>query len=129
MGPTRANRQVVDGWSHGISGSVVREDELVHVEHVWGTVITIKIVRTKNRQDHASAAVDACVRFFLEVDQTFSTFKPTTEVTLFRAGLGRPGQQSDEFEQVMRSCRELRALTRGAFDPWAVPGGFTPRAT
>ena len=126
LGPARTNHEVIDGWSHGISGSVIREDELVHVEHAWGTVITIKIVGIKDCQDHAIAAVNACTRWFVEVDQTFSTFNPTTEVALFRAGLERPGHQSDQFEEVMRACRELRTVTHGAFDPWAVPGGYDP---
>ena len=126
MGPTRTSREVIDGWSHGVSGSVVHEDELVHVEHVWGTVITIKIVGTQERQDHAIAAVDACRKLFVEIDQTFSTFKPTTEVSLYRAGLQRPGQQTDDFEDVLQACRELRSVTQGAFDPWAVPGGYDP---
>jgi thiamine biosynthesis lipoprotein len=126
LGAARTNRDVIDGWAHGVSGSVVREDHVVHVEHIWGTVITIKIVGTQDRQDHAMAAVSACRELFAEVDQTFSTFKPTTEVTLYRAGLERPGGQSDEFEEVRHACLELRTLTHGAFDPWAVPGGYDP---
>ncbi len=49
-----------------------------------------------------------------------------TEVSLFRAGLERTGQQSEEFEEVMLACRELCSLTDGAFDPWSVPGGYDP---
>ena len=26
----------------------------------------------------------------------------------------------------MAACRDLRAVTHGAFDPWAVPGGYDP---
>ncbi len=41
MGSARTSLEVVDGWAHGVSGSVVREDRVVHVEHIWGTAITI----------------------------------------------------------------------------------------
>jgi thiamine biosynthesis lipoprotein len=126
MEPARTNREVVDGWAHGVSGMTVHEDRVVHVEHIWGTVITLNIVGTHGREDHAIAAVDVCRELFIEVDRTFSTFKPTSEVALYRAGLERLGQQSEEFELVMRACQELRVLTRGVFDPWSVPGGYDP---
>ncbi len=126
MRRARTSTEVVDGWAHGISGSVVREDQVVHVEHIWGTAITINLSGTHGRADQALAAIDGCREFFVEVDETFSTYKPMTEVSLFRAGLERPGQQSAEFEEVMRACRELRSLTQGAFDPWSVPGGYDP---
>ncbi|MCZ3388095.1 MAG: FAD:protein FMN transferase [Actinomycetia bacterium] len=126
MGPSRNDGEVLDGWAHGASGSVVRGGHLVHVEHIWGTVITINVSGTEGREDHALCAINRCREFFVLVDQTFSTYKPTTEVALYRAGLQRPGQQSDDFEEVMLACCEVRELTEGAFDPWAVPGGYDP---
>ena len=126
MGTSRSDSEVLDGWSHGISGSVVREDHVVHVEHIWGTAITINLSGTDGRQDQARSAINKCRVFFAAVDQTFSTYRPTTEVALYRAGLERPGQQSDDFEEVMLACRGVCELTKGAFDPWAVPGGYDP---
>ena len=64
--------------------------------------------------------------FFADIDETFSTFKPLSEVTFYRSGLERVGRQSREFEHVMSTCRRIRTLTRGAFDPWCVPGGDDP---
>jgi thiamine biosynthesis lipoprotein len=124
--PARTNDEVSHEWAHGVSGSVVRENHVVHVEHIWGTVITIKIVGTQGREDQAIQAVGACQAFFTDVDEKFSTFMPMTEVALYRAGLERPGQQSEDFQHVMLACRDLRALTQGAFDPWAVHGGYDP---
>lgn len=126
MGSSPDDGDVLDGWAHGASGSVVRLDHVVHVEHIWGTVITLSLSGTEGREDHALAAINRCREFFDKVDQTFSTYKPTTEVALYRAGLERPGQQSDDFEEVMLTCRQVRELTLGAFDPWAVPGGYDP---
>lgn len=126
MGTSRSDSEVLDGWDHGISGAVVREDRVVHVEHIWGTAITINLSGTKGSEDHALSAIDRAREFFVTVDQTFSTYKPHTEVALYRAGLERPGQQSDDFEEVKRSCRQLCDFTGGAFDPWSVPGGYDP---
>jgi thiamine biosynthesis lipoprotein len=126
MGRVRTDHEVMDDWDEGISGSVVREDRLIHVEHVWGTAVTINIAGTAEREQEALAAVAECLRFFAQVDMIFSTYKPVTEVAFYRAGLERPGRHSKEFEQVMRACRELRTVTNGAFDPWSVAGGYDP---
>jgi FAD:protein FMN transferase len=66
------------------------------------------------------------VKFFEEVDRTFSPFRAVSEVTLYRNGLTSAGRHSQQFDEVLRSCDDLRSITRGAFDPWAVPGGFDP---
>ncbi len=126
MGTSRTDREVVDGWSHGISGSSVREDRVVHVEHIWGTAITMSISGTRGREPDALRAIAGCREFFEHVDRTFSTYRPESEVALYRSGLDRPGRQSEDFDAVMRSCRELRTTTQGAFDPWSVPGGYDP---
>jgi FAD:protein FMN transferase len=124
----RTDREVADGWTAGVSGSVVHADRVVHVEHVWGTVISINLSGTAGRTRDALAGIEQCCGSFAAVDATFSTYRPLSEVTLFRAGLDRPGRHSEQFEEVMRACLDLRTATRGAFDPWAVPGGYDPSA-
>ena len=126
MGTSRSDSEVQDGWDHGVSGAVVGDDHVVHVEHIWGTSITINVSGIAGRSDRVLSAIDRCREFFVTVDQTFSTYKPATEVALYRSGLERPGQQSHDFEEVMLACRRVRELTQGAFDPWAVPGGYDP---
>jgi thiamine biosynthesis lipoprotein len=126
MGSERSDREITDGWDEGISGSVVRGDRVIHVEHVWGTVITINLAATGGRERQALSAIDGCRDYFTHVDLTFSTYKPLTEVSLHRNGLARPGRHSAEFEEVMSACRGLRTATNGAFDPWSVPGGYDP---
>ena len=62
-----------------------------------------------------------------EVDRTFSPFRPLSEVTLYRDGLDRSGppQRRIRGGPALLRCSCGR-LTRGAFDPWAVPGGYDP---
>ncbi|MEY4137339.1 MAG: hypothetical protein RL205_1467 [Actinomycetota bacterium] len=126
MPPTRSGREVIEDWSRGISGSVVHADRVIHVEHVWGTAITLNLAGTAGREASARAAIDECARFFAHVDDVFSTYRAETEASLYRAGLDRSGQQSIEFAEVLGACADLRTATGGSFDPWAVPGGFDP---
>lgn len=128
MGQVRTNREVIQGWDEGRSGSLVHEDRVVHEEHIWGTVITLNLAGTAARERQSLEAIEQCQRFFAEVDTTFSTYRALSEVTLYRAGVARPGQQSEDFDLVMQACVELRSLTRGSFDPWAVAGGYDPSA-
>ncbi len=126
MSLIRSGREVMEGWSAGISGTLVHSDRMIHVEHVWGTAISMNIAGTSGREARARSALDECSKFFAKVDEIFSTYRPESEVTLYRNGLSRPGLQSPEFEQVMQACTDLRRATGGSFDPWAVPGGFDP---
>jgi FAD:protein FMN transferase len=124
--PTEDAHAVMDGWRLGISGSTVRGDRLVHVEHVWNTAVTITITGIAGMEQEALDQVQGCVDFFAEVDRIFSPFRALSEVTLYRNGLATPGRHSPLFDDVLRSCDLLRSITRGAFDPWAVPGGYDP---
>lgn len=125
-GPDRTDRQVMEGWGAGLSGTVVRRDRVVHVEHIWGTAVTINVAGTTGRDRQALAAVDVCRDFLGRVDEVFSPYRPLSEVSLHRSGLGRPGVTTPDFAEVMAECRRIRMLTRGSFDPWSVPGGYDP---
>lgn len=116
----------MDGWTHGVSGSVIHADRVVHVEHVWNTAISLAITGTVGREDDAIAAIAWCSRFFADVDATFSTYRPETEASFYRNGLTWRSGHSPAFTEVLDACADLRAQTRGSFDPWAVPGGFDP---
>ncbi len=126
MDPVPHHRDVVEGWDRGVSGSVVRADRLTHVEHVWGTAVTIDLAGVRGREGVARSAVGACCALFDAVDRDFSTYKPLSEVSLHRNGVTGPGQQSADFVEVAAACRRVCDLTAGAFDPWAVPGGYDP---
>ena len=126
MGPERSDRDIVDGWSRGISGTSVRADRIVHVEHVWNTAITINIAGASDRVSDAHLAIGDCAAFIADVDEAFSSYRPLSEVSLHRNGLDGPAAHSVDFDEVMAACRDLRAVTHGSFDPWAVAGGYDP---
>ena len=116
----------MDGWDQQVSGTAVQHDRLVHVEFIWGTAITLDVRGIEGRSDEALRVVAACSRWFVEVDERFSPFRALSEVTAARNDLAVPGSPSPDFVEVQRACQQARALTRGAFDPWRVPGGFDP---
>ncbi len=116
--------RVVNDWLAGISGSHLQDDRITHVEHVWGTAVAITAVGIRGRESLASHQIALCAELFARLDARFSTYRPHSEVSLCRTGAG--SHQSDEFTEVMDACRALRSATRGAFDPWSVPGGYDP---
>jgi len=126
MGDRRSADDVMSGWDRGVSGTVVRDDHVVHVEHVWTTAVTIRLGDTAGRELAALEAIRTCTDFFADVDRTLSAFRPLSEVSLYRNGLSGPDAHSTDFVAVMTACDELRRVTGGAFDPWAVPGGYDP---
>ena len=58
--------EVIDGWAEGISGSLVHEDRVVHVEHIWGTAMTINLagtpVASRTRSPRSSGAAGSSPR-------------------------------------------------------------------
>ena len=122
----RSEHDVMTGWDGGISGTVVRDDDVIHVEHVWTTAVTIRLGATRGRESRALEAIGSCTSFFADVDRRFSAFTPLSEVSLHRMGLDGNGRHSPEFDEVMAACHHARQVTDGAFDPWALPGGYDP---
>lgn len=118
--------RVMHGWDEQASGTAVHADRLVHVEFIWATAVTLELHGTAGRADEALAAVARCCAWFVEVHERFSPFRARSEVTVARSGVARPGLASPDFIVVRRACERARDLTRGAFDPWRVPGGYDP---
>lgn len=93
---------------------------------MWGTVITIQVPSGMVSDDLFDSTCNEAETFFHEIDQRFSTYIDTSEVSRVRNGSLEMLDASGLVQEVAERCLELRSLTRGAFDPWAVPGGFDP---
>ncbi|MEI7549217.1 MAG: FAD:protein FMN transferase [Actinomycetes bacterium] len=100
--------------------------KFVHNEEVWGTVISIILNSSKHSEDELRAGVQEMVQYFHEIDELFSTYKPTSEVSRLRTNHLMIEDAHPWVRNVWRLCEEAKALTLGAFDPWAVSGGFDP---
>ena len=91
----------------------------VHSENVWSTVVTIE-------SDLDGFSYEKQIEFLHLVDQVFSTFIPESEVSKLRAEQIQISQCNQLLQEVWQECLFAKEITDGAFDPWAVDGGFDP---
>lgn len=91
---------------------------LHHVEAVMGTTVSIDVVDSLDL-----SVVDRLVRWFHEVDEVFSPYKPDSIVS--RIGRGEIGPSASELSgdvlEVLHRCEQLVAETDGIFDVWRLP--------
>jgi len=97
----------------------------VHLEEVWGTVVIME-VRGDVLGENVEADLAQAAKFLHQVDDWFSTYRIDTPISALRMGFAELGQMPEVIQQVLEQCAEIRDLTGGAFDPWAVPGGVDP---
>lgn len=117
------------GRLHGGVGSGERSREIVHVEHVMGTAVSIHLRLGTGSQEPSSTVGAALERACAELhgaDGLFSTWKPESPMSMLRRGLLSPDEVPDEIGQVLDLCAYVRDLSSGWFDPWAMPGGVDP---
>ena len=64
----------------------------------------------------SQASLDAVFDYFTAIDERFSTYKPTSEITLFNEGTIAEAQLSEEMKTVFHLSEETKKLTNGFFD-------------
>lgn len=89
---------------------------MLRVEGVMGVPIRIDV----RDPDADPAAVQAAFDWFVEVDERFSTWKPTSEISRINRGELAVEDAHPDVAAVLDRCRELGDLTGGYFDAWAV---------
>ena len=94
--------------------------------HVWGTVLFLDVGSSALSEAAMDAAVENVKKFVYGVDEDFSTYKDGSFVSRLRRGEISIDACSDDVQDVWGLCAIARDLTDGAFDPWAVTGGFDP---
>ena len=93
---------------------------------VWGTVLFLDLGSASISEGAMDAAVDSVKSFVYEVDEVFSTYKDGSFVSRLRRGEISIDACPADLQEVWQLCAVARDLTGGAFDPWAVAGGFDP---
>ena len=93
---------------------------------VWGTEIYIDAASDKLAASEIERILAGVEAFLFDVDELFSTFKESSAVTKIRQNKLRIDDAPELVQEVWRGCLKARELTDGAFDPWAVEGGFDP---
>jgi FAD:protein FMN transferase len=97
----------------------------VHAEPVWGTVVTFDL-RAPEFGPEVDDILTESVGYLHQVDAWFSTYRVDTPITMHRKGLMPLSRLPVAVQDVLGACKLARQLTRGAFDPWVVPGGVDP---
>ena len=91
----------------------------LHTEDVWNTIVTIEC-------ELESISYQPAIQFLHLVDQIFSTYISSSQVSKLRNYEIEIEDTHPYLQKVWHSCLEIKELTDGAFDPWALPGGFDP---
>ena len=94
--------------------------------HVWGTVLFLDVGSSALSEAAMDAAVESVKKFVYGVDEDFSTYKDGSFISRLRRGEISIDACPDDVQEVWGLCAAARDLTDGAFDPWAVTGGFDP---
>jgi FAD:protein FMN transferase len=102
---------------------VVREQYEIEV---WGTILYIAAISTTLDKSKIDLAIEDVRKFVYKVDEVFSTYKSDSVVSKLRRGEIEIGSCSEDVIEVWNACGFASELTDGAFNPWAVIGGFDP---
>ena len=93
---------------------------------VWGTILYIEAASTTVDRAAIDVAIEDAKKFVVDVDNAFSTYKESSFVSRLRRREIEIGQCPQDVQEVWDACQNAKYLSDGAFDPWAVAGGFDP---
>ena len=98
----------------------------VHVKQIWGTVVSIDTRFHRCAEDNYEVAIAEIDSWLKDVDSVFSTFKSHSAVNMYRRGELEIENFDSGMRDVFNRCQQIKDLTKGLFDPWAVPEGYDP---
>ena len=93
---------------------------------VWGTILFLDLADSKLGIEALDAAVKRVEDFVFDVDRDFSTYKSNSFVSRLRRDEISIEECPPDVVEVWNQCAVAGELTAGAFNPWAVDGGFDP---
>jgi thiamine biosynthesis lipoprotein len=93
---------------------------------VWGTIVDVDISSSVVSEDGLNQGMQQVIDFCRQVDSDFSTYIDTSWVTRLCTNQIEITSCPPSVQEVWQLCLQAKHLTDGAFDPWAVEGGFDP---
>ena len=93
---------------------------------VWGTIVDVDIASSVVSEDGLNQGMQQVIDFCTQVDSDFSTYIETSWISRLRTNKVEITTCPPSVQQVWELCLQAKHLTDGAFDPWAVEGGFDP---
>ena len=109
-----------------MTAGVSQSRTIGHTEKVMGTVVSFVVDPGALGDDAVHSALARACRVLHEADETFSTWKPQSPVSRLRRGEATIAELPTEVATVLGLCEHAKAVSRGWFDPWAMPGGVDP---
>lgn len=94
--------------------------------YVMGTVVSFDLDAAGLDLLAFDSAVEAACDELDRLDSIFSTWKPESPLSRLRREEIELGDAPGEIAEALELCRDAKALSRGLFDPWAMPGGVDP---
>ena len=92
-----------------------------------GTVVTVDVYTDEGKAgDAISRQLSMALALLHRADAVFSTWNPGSPISRLRRGEITCSRAPAEVREVLGLCATARELTRGWFDPWALPGGVDP---
>jgi thiamine biosynthesis lipoprotein len=79
---------------------------------LMGMPITVNVVD----DDIHESVIDQVFSYFNHIDEKFSMYKRTSEISLINSGLIDEKQMSEEMHEVLRLCGETERITSGYFN-------------
>ncbi len=89
---------------------------------VMGMPATVELVSPTATEEQVHALYDC----FDEIDERFSTYKETSEISAINRGACTSDCYSDDMREVLRLCEETKMLTNGYFDIQTPNGDLDP---
>jgi thiamine biosynthesis lipoprotein len=80
-------------------------------ELIMGMPITVEIVGARSAEKLIIEVFD----YFKVIDERYSTFKPTSEISRINGGVSR-NKSSDEMRKILELCEKTKRETNGYFD-------------
>ena len=93
---------------------------------VMGTVVSFSVAPGDAPEAVVHDRLDAACAVLGQADATFSVWDPGSPVSRLRRDEIALTAAPPEVADVLQLCAKARILSRGWFDPWAMPGGVDP---
>lgn len=79
---------------------------------IMGMPVVVSLSDTQAAESH----IEELFSYFHFIDNVFSTYKPTSEISRINTGMLSQSDYSDEMKIVLRLCEETKKETNGYFD-------------
>lgn len=91
-----------------------------------GTVVSIHVDPGPCRRELVHDAIAKACAQLHDHDSTFTTYDEKSPMSRIRRGALGLSDAPSEIRDVLELCAQAKELTKGWFDPWAIPGGVDP---